>query len=74
MLKPIGRYAVLLTMLYGSHLFAQQAQLCIPAAWIKIDNPAVLYSFGTSFLVYLLLARLGLQANTINPDPIQTYR
>ncbi len=32
----------------------------IPAAWVKADNPAVLYSFAVGFLAYLLLARLGI--------------
>ncbi|MGH9445731.1 MAG: cytosine permease [Terriglobia bacterium] len=30
----------------------------IPAAWVKADNPSVLYSFVAGFLVYLLLAGL----------------
>ncbi len=32
----------------------------IPAAWVKADNPAVLYSFAVGFFAYLILARLGL--------------
>jgi cytosine permease len=30
----------------------------IPAAWVKADNPAALYSLAVGFFVYLLLARL----------------
>jgi cytosine permease len=30
-----------------------------PASWVKADNPSCLYSFAVGFLVYLLLARLG---------------
>ncbi|HEX4230267.1 MAG TPA: cytosine permease [Bryobacteraceae bacterium] len=37
----------------------------LPTAWVAADNPSVLYSFGTGFVVYLLLARLGLQASSI---------
>lgn len=33
----------------------------IPAAWVKADNPAVLYSFGAGFLVYLILSTAGLR-------------
>lgn len=33
----------------------------IPAAWVKADNPAVLYSFAVGFFAYLILARLGLR-------------
>lgn len=32
----------------------------IPAAWVKADNPAVLYSFAVGFVAYLILARLGM--------------
>ena len=31
----------------------------IPAAWVKADNPAVLFSFAVGFFAYLLMARLG---------------
>jgi cytosine permease len=33
----------------------------IPAAWVKADNPAVLYSFAVGFFAYLFLARLGIR-------------
>jgi cytosine permease len=33
----------------------------LPPAWVKADNPAVLYSFGAGFLVYYALAQLGLE-------------
>lgn len=33
----------------------------LPAALLKADNPAVLYSFAIGFLVYYALAKLGLQ-------------
>lgn len=31
----------------------------VPAAWIKADNPSVLYSFIVGFLIYALLAKVG---------------
>lgn len=37
----------------------------VPAAWIKADNPAVLYSFVVGFVVYLLLAKAGLRPPVI---------
>jgi cytosine permease len=33
----------------------------LPAALVKADNPAVLYSFGVGFVVYLALAMAGLR-------------
>ena len=33
----------------------------LPASWIKADNPSVLYSFIVGFIVYLILAKLGLR-------------
>lgn len=33
----------------------------LPASWVKADNPSVLYSLVVGFLVYLLLAKLGLR-------------
>jgi cytosine permease len=33
----------------------------IPASLVKADNPAWLYAFASGFLIYLLLARLGLR-------------
>jgi cytosine permease len=37
----------------------------VPAAWVAADNPSVLYSFAVGFLVYLLLAKLGLRPSVI---------
>ena len=34
----------------------------LPSAWVKADNPAVLYSFGVGFVVYFVLAKLGLRS------------
>jgi cytosine permease len=33
----------------------------LPAALVKADNPAALYAFATGFVVYIILARLGLR-------------
>lgn len=33
----------------------------LPASWVKADNPSVLYSLIVGFLLYLVLARLGLR-------------
>ncbi|MEO6803310.1 MAG: cytosine permease, partial [Granulicella sp.] len=33
----------------------------LPAAWIKADNPSGLYSFVVGFIIYLLLAKMGLR-------------
>lgn len=38
----------------------------LPAAWVKADNPAVLYSFGAGFIVYFVLAKAGLRSSVIN--------
>jgi cytosine permease len=32
----------------------------LPAAWVRADNPSALYSFAVGFLVYLILAQLGM--------------
>jgi cytosine permease len=37
----------------------------LPVAWIKADNPAVLYSFGAGFIVYFVLAKLGLRSAVV---------
>jgi cytosine permease len=29
--------------------------------WVKADNPSELYAFATGFLVYLILAKLGVR-------------
>jgi cytosine permease len=33
----------------------------IPASWVKADNPSELYAFASGFLIYIVLARLGLR-------------
>ena len=33
----------------------------IPASWVKADNPSALYAFASGFLIYIVLARLGLR-------------
>jgi cytosine permease len=33
----------------------------LPAALVKADNPAALYAFATGFVIYIILARLGLR-------------
>jgi cytosine permease len=33
----------------------------LPAALVRADNPAALYAFATGFVVYIVLARLGLR-------------
>jgi purine-cytosine permease-like protein len=38
----------------------------LPPAWVKADNPAVLYSFGIGFLLYFALAKLGLQPAAVS--------
>jgi cytosine permease len=37
----------------------------LPAAVVKADNPSCLYSFAVGFLVYLVLARLGVRPPVI---------
>jgi cytosine permease len=37
----------------------------VPAAWVKADNPSVLYSFVVGFLVYYFLARVGLRPSVV---------
>jgi cytosine permease len=37
----------------------------LPAAWVRADHPAVLYSFGVGFIVYLALAGLGVRPGII---------
>jgi cytosine permease len=43
----------------------------IPATWIKADNPSGLYSFAVGFVVYLVLAKLGLRS-PIAKDAVST--
>jgi cytosine permease len=33
----------------------------IPASWVKADNPSELYAFAAGFLIYIVLARLGMR-------------
>ena len=33
----------------------------IPASWVKADNPSELYAFAAGFLIYIILARLGMR-------------
>ncbi len=33
----------------------------IPASWVKADNPSELYAFAAGFLIYIVLAKLGLR-------------
>jgi cytosine permease len=37
----------------------------LPAAWVKADNPAVLFSFGVGFVVYWVLAAAGLRPGIV---------
>ena len=38
----------------------------LPPALVKFDNPSALYAFAVGFLVYLLLAKLGLRPPVAN--------
>jgi cytosine permease len=38
----------------------------LPAAWVRADNPAVLFSFGVGFVVYWALATAGLRPGIID--------
>jgi cytosine permease len=33
----------------------------MPASWVKADNPSELYAFAAGFLIYIVLARLGMR-------------
>jgi cytosine permease len=37
----------------------------LPAAWVRADNPSVLFSFGVGFVVYVLLAWVGFRPAVI---------
>lgn len=41
----------------------------LPASWVKADNPSVLYSLVVGFIVYLVLARLGLRPAVSEEEP-----
>jgi cytosine permease len=38
----------------------------IPIAWVRADNPSVLYSFAVGFFVYMVLAKFGLRPPVVN--------
>ncbi len=40
----------------------------LPAAWVKADNPSGLYSFFVGFIVYYLLAKLGLRPPVVDAE------
>jgi cytosine permease len=40
----------------------------IPAAWVRADNPSGLYSFAVGFVVYLVLARLGVRPPVVSAN------
>lgn len=40
----------------------------IPAAWVRADNPAMLYSFVVGFFIYLALAAAGLRPAVIGKE------
>jgi cytosine permease len=44
----------------------------IPAAWVKADNPAALYSLAVGFFVYLLLARLRMLPPVLTPTCVDS--
>ena len=41
----------------------------VPASWVKTDNPSALYAFASGFLIYLVLARLGLRPPVVEIAP-----
>jgi cytosine permease len=45
----------------------------VPAAWVKADNPEVLFSFLVGFVVYFLLAKAGLRPPVV-PRQAQSTR
>lgn len=40
----------------------------LPASWVRADNPSGLYSFAVGFLVYVLLAKMGLRPPVMDKD------
>lgn len=44
----------------------------VPAAWVKADRPAVLFSFLAGFAVYFLLSKLGLQPAVISEEELKS--
>lgn len=43
----------------------------LPAAWVKADNPSELYSFAAGFLVYIVLAKLGMRPAVLSMEKAQ---
>jgi|HubBroStandDraft_6_1064221.scaffolds.fasta_scaffold213287_1 cytosine permease len=41
----------------------------VPASWVRTDNPSALYAFASGFLIYLVLARLGLRPPVVEIAP-----
>jgi len=44
----------------------------IPASWVKADNPSELYAFAIGFLIYIVLARLGLRPPVVELQASRT--
>ena len=44
----------------------------VPAAWVKADNPEVLFSFIAGFVVYFLLAKAGLRPPVVSLEVLST--
>ncbi|MCL5005624.1 MAG: cytosine permease [Acidobacteria bacterium] len=44
----------------------------VPASWVQADRPAVLFSFIVGFVIYLILAKAGLQPALIPQTDLQT--
>ena len=42
----------------------------MPSAWVRADNPAMLYSFVVGFFIYLVLGALGLRPAVISKEDI----
>jgi cytosine permease len=38
----------------------------LPPALVKADNPAALYAFATGFVIYIVLAKLGLRPPVVD--------
>ena len=41
----------------------------LPAALVKADNPSALYAFACGFVIYIVLARLGLRPPLVELEP-----
>ncbi len=44
----------------------------VPAAWVKADNPSVLFSFIVGFVAYFLLAKAGLRPPVVRLEALPT--